>query len=129
MFNLVRAFFKEKKPVWICKLLRILLRGQPNVPTQEKKHVTPVCDAGIFCRKEKNEREKMKVMQKYSEGKFTLKLCFVFFGLSTHVYCRMYKRNKCFCKKQKEILIKRTSQLRLKLPERNTVKKVMENWQ
>jgi hypothetical protein len=27
--------------------------------------VTSVCDAGIFCRKEKNEREKMKVMQKY----------------------------------------------------------------
>jgi hypothetical protein len=64
MFNLVRAFFKEKKRVWMSKILRIFLRGQPNVPTQEK-HVTPVCDAGIFCRKEKTRKEKMKVMQKY----------------------------------------------------------------
>ncbi len=44
-------------------------------------------DAGIFCRQEKNDREKMKVMQKYRAGKLTLKLCFVFFGLSIHDYC------------------------------------------
>ncbi len=103
-------FLSKKKRVWISKILRIFLRGQPNVPTQEKHVISVYVTQGFSAGRKKNEREKMKVMQKYWEGKLTLKLCFVFFGLSIHVYslllnvhctCTLYRRKKCFFKKKR----------------------------
>ncbi len=93
IFNLVRAFFKEKKRVWMSKILRIFLRGQPNVPTQEKSMWLQYVTQRDFLQKGKKTRDWKWKWCRNIEKENLIWNCVSHFSafLSTSiVYCRMY---------------------------------------
>ncbi len=129
MFNLVRAFFKEKKRFWMSKILRIFLRGQPNVPSQKNMWLHSVWRRD-FLQEGKNEKKENESDAEILSRKTYFEIVFRIFR---PFYSRLLSTLECTggkstsLKKLTEILIKRTSQLRLILPEQNTVKKIMGN--